>query len=127
MGLFDKLFKKESPPSEEMEATKAVQNTRDKLMIVHTEEVIDIAKRLAKAYDMLMQTRRALSQAEEELVDAQIRNLEKQLAGENEEDLAPFRKRVEDLRKKVEEVERLVHLLEGKAKRIDPEKFSFIP
>ena len=32
-----------------------------------------------------------------------------------------------DLEKRAEEAERLVRLLEAKAKRVDPEKFSFIP
>jgi hypothetical protein len=115
------------PPPEEERARRAIQDTDNARKELHLEEVIEVAQQLKKAYEVLLTTRRARSKVEEELADAEIRNLEKQLAGQQVEDLDPLKKRVEELRKKEEAAEKLVRLLEMKAKRIDPQRFSFIP
>jgi serine/threonine protein kinase len=114
--------KRERAPEEE--ETKKVEEKRD---IEKKTEIIEIAKQLSSAYDLLIEARKALAAAREELSDAEIRNLEKKLQGQPEEDISSLRQKVADLEKRVEEAERLVRLLEAKAKRVDPEKFSFIP
>jgi hypothetical protein len=106
---------------------KEKEELKKKRKLIHTEEVKGVAARLQKAYDYLLQARRELTAAEEALQDAQIRNLERKVMGEKEEeDLKPLKDKITFLKKKVEEAEQLVRLIEGKAKRVDPKFFDFL-
>lgn len=64
--------KRERAPEEE--ETKKVEVKRD---IEKKTEIIEIAKQLSSAYDPLIEAKKALAAAREELSDAEIRNLEK--------------------------------------------------
>ena len=102
------------------------EELRKKREQLHREEVKDMATRLQKAYDYLLQVRGALSDAEQKIEDTMIQNLEKKIRGEAEEDLGPLRNKQAELKKKVEEAEELVRLLERKARQVDPKFFDFL-
>jgi len=118
---------KKKNEGQKAEEIREIEEAREKNMLVKREKVISIAQLLSKAYDVLLEARRALKTAEEELLMVEILNLEKRLRGEEEEDLKPYQKKVRECEQRVREAERLVRLLESEAKRTDPQKFSFIP
>jgi uncharacterized coiled-coil protein SlyX len=118
------LFKKRTlPPPAEEEKKKELKELRESL---HAEEVRQLAERLQRAYGYLLQARRELAAAQDELEENRIRNLEMKVQGQPEIDLKPLETKVAELRKKCEEAEQLVRLLERKAKQTDPQFFDFL-
>jgi succinate dehydrogenase/fumarate reductase flavoprotein subunit len=111
---------------EKKELKKKKEELKKKKEELHKEEVKDVAKRLMKAYEYLLETRRTLAAAEEALQDAMIKNFERKTKGELEEDIKPRKERINELQKKVEEAAELVRLLEIEAKRKDPKFFDFL-